>query len=81
MNTMTLKSKTGKDGSLDLHLRTDIHEQTVDVVVVVQSLDRLRGAAKSSWPQGFIKRTAGCMASDPIQLQPQGAYEHREELR
>lgn len=81
MNTMTLKSRTGKDGSLDLHLRTDMHEQSVEVVVVVQSLDRLRGMEQHSWPKEFIERTAGCMASDPIQLQSPGAYEHREELR
>ncbi len=81
MNTMTLKSQTGKDGSLDLHLRTGMREQNVEVVVVVQSLDKNRSAKPRSWPKSFIERTAGCMTSDPIRRPPQGDYEQRKELR
>ena len=81
MITMTLTSRTRKDGSLSLHVQTDMPEQPVEVVVVVQSLAASKGRSGHGWPKGFFDRTAGCLSLDPIRRQPQGEFERREALR
>lgn len=82
MNTMTLTSRTGRDGSLDLHVLTNLPEQSVEVLVVVQSIPRPeRAEGQDSWPKGFFDRTAGCLSADPIRRLPQGDFDRRETLR
>lgn len=36
--------------------------------------------AQERWPPDFFEQTAGCLANDPLQRQPQGEYEQRREL-
>ncbi len=81
MKTMTLQSCTGRDGRLDLHVQTDMPEEPVEVVLVVQSLALRKSQTKRGWPENFIERTAGCLSQDPIRRPAQGDFEQREALQ
>ena len=83
MQTITVNSHTRRDGSLDLHLAAELPERDVEVVVVIQPLERRvpedsRQARR--WPSGFFERTAGCLAADPIRRPPKGAHGPRDQL-
>lgn len=83
MQTITVNSHTRRDGSLDLHLATQLPERDVEVLVVIQPLERQAGSEPRQtrgWPPGFFERTAGCLAADPMHRPPQGTYESRDQL-
>jgi hypothetical protein len=41
---------------------------------------REEGPAIGSWPEGFIEKTFGCLAADPLVREPQLQHEAREKL-
>ncbi len=83
MQRIQLKGHVQADGTLELRVITDLPESEVDVVVVVNPLHyEIEGMSPSErgWPPDYFDRTAGCLASDPIQRWPQGQYEIRDDI-
>lgn len=84
MQSIQLKGHVQADGTLELRVATDLPESDVDVVVVVNPIRSETEKATPSergWPPDYFERTAGCLASDPIQRWPQGGYEIRDEIQ
>jgi hypothetical protein len=74
LKTIPVSGHIAKDGTLDLKIQTGLEEADVDVVVTIKP----KRSAK--WPEGFIERTYGCLADDPIERPPQLPLEVRETL-
>ena len=74
MKIIPLVGHIETDGTLDLKVQTGLEESDVDVVVTI----KVRRSGK--WPEGFIERTYGCLADDPIERPPQLPLEVREAL-
>lgn len=79
MKTIQLSSQVGNDGILNLQLPDDLKGQYLEILVVVQPIKEPT-ATKKGWPPGFIERTYGATAHDPIERPPQGVFETREAL-
>ena len=76
MVTIPMKTRLNPDGTLDLHVATDLPESEVDVLVVVQPV----GEAATLWPAGFFTETYGAFANSPLERLPQAQFEYREPL-
>jgi hypothetical protein len=74
LKTIPLSGHIEKDGTLDLKAQTGLAESDVEVVVTIKP----KRSAK--WPEGFIERTYGSLANDPIERPPQLPLEVRETL-
>jgi hypothetical protein len=74
MQTIRLDTRIGQDGILKLALPLDLADTDVEVLVVVQQVQR------RSWPAGYFDRTAGSLQDDPLERPAQGEYEIRDEL-
>ena len=74
MKTIPLSGHIENDGTLDLKVQTGLEESDVEVVVTIKPKRSAR------WPEGFIERTYGCLADDPIARPPQPPLEVRETL-
>lgn len=70
------------DGTISIDMPEGLLHRKVEVIVI--PLDEISGDTnfheRKAWPPGFIEKTAGCMADDPIQRPPQGEYEDRENI-
>ncbi len=75
MKTISVKSRIGSDGVLNLKIPTSEKEVDVEVVVVLQAKSKSK-----SWPDDFFKKTYGSLKSDPISRLPQGVLQAREKL-
>jgi hypothetical protein len=54
MLTIRIKTRLNPDGTLDLHIATDLPESEVEVVVVVRPV----AEAATLWPAGFLAETS-----------------------
>lgn len=80
---ISVKTRThiGPDGTLTLEVPTPLRETDVEVILVVQALIAFQAGPESpGWPAGFFEQTAGAWRGEPLQREPQGEYEAREEL-
>jgi hypothetical protein len=75
MKTISVKSRIGSDGVLNLKIPTSEKEVDVEVVVVLQTKN-----ISKSWPVNFFKKTYGSFKDDPISRLPQGMLQSREKL-
>ena len=75
MKTISIKSRIGSDGVLNLKIPTSEKEVDVEVVVVLQAKK-----IHTSWPKDFFKKTYGAFRKDPIARLPQGVLPAREKL-
>ncbi len=78
-----MRSRTGPDGSLNIHVPTDVRDAEVDVVVVVRPVDRPAEGSDAEalgWPPGFFERTFGSLAGSGLKRHPQGDYEIRDTI-
>jgi hypothetical protein len=82
MTSFSVKTRLKPDGTLQVAIPTGLPEADVDVLVVIRPLDA--GSRKvtptGSWPEGFLDKTYGCLAEDPLVREPQLQYEAREKL-
>ena len=76
MLTIRIKTRLNPDGTLDLHIATDLPESEVEVVVVVRPV----AEAATLWPAGFLAETYGAFADSPLVRPPQAQFEYREPL-
>lgn len=83
LKPITVRSRTGPDGSLNIRVPTEVRDADVDVVVVVHPVDRDAAgsdAGARGWPPGFLKRTFGSLAESGLKRHPQGEYESRDPI-
>lgn len=78
METIKLKTHVGSDGILRLELPVNERDLDFEVVLVMQPLKE--PTDELGWPVGFFEATYGSFADDPLEREPQGEYEVRDEL-
>ena len=69
MVTIPMKTRLNPDGTLDIHLATDLPESEVEVLVVVRPI----AGAPALWPAGFFTETYGAFAASPLVRPPYAA--------
>ena len=83
MQSLTLHSRTGKDGILKLEMPIGIPNTDFEVVLVVNPLKKghkpKTASPKGNWPEGFFEKTFGSIPDFPLR-ESQGEYEVRNEL-
>ena len=83
MKPLTLRSRTGNDGCLHLHIPTEIVHQDVEVQIIVQAVSEGEALHRSDgrkWPADYFATTSGALALDPVVRAPEGEYDSREHL-
>jgi hypothetical protein len=88
MQSMTLRSRVGRDGILRLEVPVGLADADTEVMVIVQPLNppadkapEDRSPEALGWPPGFFEQTFGCLRDELLVREPQGEYETRDELR
>ena len=80
MKSITLHSRVGADGVLDLKVPVGITNSDVQVVVVFEVVTSAKKTpADLGWPPGFLEKFAGSIPD--LERAPQGEYEVRDELQ
>lgn len=74
METFKIKSHAGSDKLLKLEIPVELSDVDYDITVLLQPR-----MTREEW-LAFIEETAGSLADDPIEREPQGEYEVRDEL-
>jgi len=74
MQTFKIKSHAGSDKLLKLEIPVELSDTDYDITVLLQPR-----MTREEW-LAFIEETAGSLADDPIEREPQGEYEVRDEL-
>lgn len=71
MVTIQTRARVRDDGRLALDVATELVGETVDVLLVLQPVPANGPpTVPKDWPEGFIERTYGSCADDPIELLP-----------
>jgi hypothetical protein len=76
MNTIKRFAKADEDGVLKIELPVGIANVTVECVIVWHQVL----VDDNGWPAGFIDRTYGALADDPIDEIEQLPLEERDEI-
>ena len=66
MQTLTLKARTGKDGLVRLEIPTDIADQDIEIVLVMQAVAQ-EPVDEMGYPIGYFEETYGMFTDDPIE--------------
>jgi len=67
MQTIALKTRAGKDGIVRLEIPTDISDQDIEIVLVMQPIPD-EPVDEMGYPIGYFDETYGILADDPIEL-------------
>lgn len=70
MQTIRVREKTGKDGTLSLRIPLGTPEAEFEVLVVVQPLTAT--PEERGWPPGYFDRTFGSIQDETFVRPPQG---------
>ena len=76
MQTVRMLSETNEKGELDLHVDTNMPRSSVEVVIVLNTLEDAGKivANKEEW-HAFVTRFHGICADAPLERGPQGGFE------
>jgi hypothetical protein len=66
MRTITLKTRTDQDGMVKLEIPTDFADREVEIVLVLQELQK-EPLDEMGYPIGYFEDTYGSLADDPIE--------------
>lgn len=75
MQTIQVREKAGKDGTLRLHIPLGKPEAEYEIVLVVQAKEAPSQATtpeERGWPPGYFENTFGSIADDTFERPPQG---------
>lgn len=77
-----VRSRVGEDGILHLDVPVGLTDVDLDVTVTIQPVTPPAATTPDElgWEPGFIERTYGSCADEPLVRYPQGEYEEREPL-
>jgi hypothetical protein len=84
MQSLTLHSRTGKDGILKLEMPIGVPDTDFEVVLVVQPIKGKKQPklkTTNGWPSNFFTEVIGGWQGEPLVREPQGDYETRDELK
>ncbi len=75
MKSLQIVSRVSGDGILRLQIPTDMPNQELEVVVVLQPAAHKAGnmPEDGEWPPDFFERTAGIFQDDPLERGDQGS--------
>jgi hypothetical protein len=76
MYSLQLKAHVGKDGILRLETPVNLQDADVEVVLVVQPVNKTPQLDKATW----VKLTYGSLADTDLERAPQGEFEVRESI-
>lgn len=79
MQTLTLKARTDKDGIVRLEIPTDVTDQEMEIVVVMQPVEE-EPLDEMGYPPGYFEETYGMFADDPIERNQPRYFDVRDEL-
>ena len=79
MQTLTLKTRTGKDGIIRLEIPTNISDQDIEVVLVLQAVGA-DPVDEMGYPIGYFDETYGMFADDPIKRNQPSYLDVRDEI-
>ncbi|AFZ36395.1 hypothetical protein Sta7437_2875 [Stanieria cyanosphaera PCC 7437] len=81
MQSIKLNSHVGSDGILHLDVPVNIKNAELEVLITVKNINSTQeNERKSEWSPEFFEKTAGAWEGEPLEREPQGEYENREEL-
>jgi hypothetical protein len=66
MQTLTLKARSGKDGMIRLEIPTDLADQDIEIILVIQAADH-EPVDAMGYPIGYFEETYGIFADDPLE--------------
>jgi hypothetical protein len=66
MQTLTLKAHADQDGMVKLEFPTDLAGQEVEIVLVMQPVER-EPVDAMGYPVGYFEETYGSFADDPLE--------------
>lgn len=72
--SLQIESRVGKDGVLTLRVPLAASDADTDVIVTIRPK-----SPHASWPPGYIERTYGCLADDPMAI-PDDPVPAREDV-
>lgn len=75
MESITVRSRVGKDSILHLDIPVEMAETDIEVTVIIQKITPQRG-----WIPGFFEEVIGGWVGEPLEREEQGKYETREPL-
>lgn len=75
MESITVRSRVGKDSILHLDIPVEMAETDIEVTVTIQKITPRRG-----WIPGFFEEVIGGWVGEPLEREEQGEYETREPL-
>ena len=81
MQSIQLKSNIGQDGILKLQIPTDMPEQEIEVLIVMQPVHQTKKylSGTKKWPDNFFEKVVGEWMGD-LSRPAQGNFELREDL-
>ncbi|MEZ4672537.1 MAG: hypothetical protein R3E39_31940 [Anaerolineae bacterium] len=79
MQTVTLKTRTGKDGIVRLEIPTDKADSELEIVLVMQAVEDETLDAMG-YPVGYFDETYGMFADNPIERNQPLHPDLRDEL-
>ncbi len=75
MESITVRSRVGKDSILHLDIPVEMAETDIEVTVTIQRITPQRG-----WIPGFFEEVIGGWVGESLKREEQGEYETREPL-
>jgi hypothetical protein len=79
MQTLTFKARIGKDGLVRLEIPTDIPDQDIEIVLVMQAIAE-EPVDEMGYPIGYFEETYGMFADDPIERNQPPYPDVRDEI-
>lgn len=79
MQTITIKTRTDKDGIIRLEIPTSRAEQEIEIVLMMQALED-EPVDAMGYPVGYFEETYGMFADDPIERDQPLHPDVRDEL-
>ena len=80
MQTITLKARADHNGVIRLEVPTDLADQEIEIVLVMQSAVDVLPRDKMGYPIGYFEATYGSFADDPLAREQLIDADTRDEL-
>ena len=79
MQSLTLRTRVGKDGILKVETPIGITNADLEIILIVQRAENAHPL--SEWPVDFFTDVVGGWEGARLVREPQGTYETRNELK
>jgi len=79
MQTITLKARADSEGVVKLEIPTDLTNQDVEIVLVMQPLDA-DSLDSMGYPLGYFEETYGMFADEPLERNQPLVPDQRDSL-